>query len=102
MKKSKNQINKKIIESHGFTVKKLKDGWDVYRHTPAGEGWCLFFRKLSDIKEYGYSYDPEEEFETLYEAGRHGFKGVPGPGELWKDQLWKQAILMEIATEIEE
>lgn len=102
MRKSKNQINKEIIESHGFTVKKQKDGWDVHCYTPAGEDWWMFFRKLSKIKEYGYSYDPEEDFETLYEAGRHGFKGVPPPGELWKDQLWKQTILRQIATEIEE
>lgn len=93
---------KKIIESHGFEVEKEENEWSVHCYTPAGEDWWLYFNELKEIKKYAEEYDPEEDFETLYEAGRNGFKGVPGPGELWKDQLWKQTILRQIATEIEE
>ena len=92
---------RKIIEDFGFKVEKDKDGWSIQCYTPAGEDWWLYFNNLKDVKEYAETYDPEGDFETLYEAGRNGFKGVPGPGELWKDQLWKKKTLNKIASKIE-
>ena len=50
------------------------------------------------IIEYAENYDPEEDFAMWIEARKRD-KSVPGPAELWEDQLWKQKTLKDIAEE---
>jgi len=93
-------ITVKKLEKYGFNVHKVEDGYEIQQYTPAGEDWCLFFRKLEEIKTYAEeSFDPEEEFTMWVEAKQNGMKGVPSIPELWKDQLWKQELLQEIAND---
>ena len=87
-----------IIEKHGFDIDYQEDAVFVSQYTPAGEDWCLYFDNIEDIIEYAEDYDPEEDFAMWIEA-RKKDKSVPGAAELWKDQLWKQRILKDIAKE---
>lgn len=91
----------KIFEEHEFNVWKGKDDYEVQRYTPEGEDWWMCFRKLEEVVEYAQYFDPEEEFTAFWEAKQNGLKGVPGPAELWKDQLWKQEELRSLAMEVE-
>ena len=93
---------KKALEDNGFTVKYHKNGnyWEFSQYTPACEDWSLTFYPLSDVKIYAESYDPSDDFKELFEAGQHGFGGVPDVPELWKDQLWKQSILNDVLEEL--
>ena len=91
---------KTLLEEKGFTVKKYGDEFELQQYTPAGEDWHINLDKLEDIVEYAEDFDPEEEFEIWYEAGRNGVGGVPKITELWKDQLWKQELLNSIAKEL--
>lgn len=92
-------ITVKKLEKHGFYVHKEKDGYEIQQYTPAGEDWCLFFRKLEEIKNYAENFDPEKEFTMWFNAKQSGIRGVPSIPELWKDQLWKQELLQEIAND---
>lgn len=92
------QLNE-LLESHGFNVEKTKDGWDLQQYTPAGEDWNLHFVDKEDMKQYCENYDPEDDFCMWIEARKRD-KTVPGPMELWKDQLWKQELLNQIGSEI--
>lgn len=87
-----------IIEQHGFDIVYQEDTVWISRYTPAGEDWNLYFDKLEDIIEYSENYDPEEDFAMWIEARKRD-NTVPGPTELWKDQLWKQETLKDIAKE---
>ena len=84
-----------ICEKYGFNVTHEEDCVILQQHTPEGEDWNLYFDKIEDIIEYSENYDPEEDFAMWIEA-RQRDKSVPGPAELWEDQLWKQHILKEI------
>lgn len=92
-------ITVKKLEKYGFNVRKEEDGYELQQYTPAGEDWYLYFRKLEEIKTYAEYFDPEEEFTMWVEAKQNGMKGVPSIPELWKDQLWKQELLQEIAND---
>lgn len=93
---------KKILEDHGFDVTQQDDGgWYIHQYTPAGEEWGFDIDSLARIKEYAENFDPEEEFTMWIEAKKNGTKGVPGIPELWKDQLWKQEILKQCASEVQ-
>ena len=93
---------KKILEKHGFNVKYYKKYkmWEVSQYTPEGEDWSLTFCPLSDFKTYAESYNPRDDFKELFEAGQHGFGGVPDVPELWKDQLWKQTVLEDVLEDL--
>lgn len=90
-----------VIKKYGFNIEQTGDGWELQQHTPAGEDWIIILDKLRDIVSFAEDFDPEEEFVMWIEAKRNGVKGVPGPMELWKDQLWKQKTLNKIASKIE-
>ena len=91
---------KKVLEDNGFTVKN-DDGncWTIQQYTPAGEDWELSFYDLKDIIEYAENYDPEDDF-TMWIEARKRDKTVPGPAELWQDQLWKQETLNKVLEEL--
>lgn len=90
------KITAQRVEKYGFTIRRDKHGFELSQYTPAGEDWNLYFSKLQDLKEYAQNFDPEEEFTMWIEAKKNGVSGVPGPAELWQDQLWKQNLLLEI------
>ena len=76
-----------------------KDG-EVYLlscYTPAGEDWEFYVTDEEDFKQYAENFDPEEEFKMWVEA-RNVVSGVPDIPTLWKDQLWKQEKLKEVAN----
>lgn len=90
------KITVKKLEKLGFNVEKDNQGYNLQQYTPAGEDWNLSFNNLQDIKDYAEYYDPEEDFNMWIEARQNGVAGVPEPGELWKDQLWKQNLLKKL------
>lgn len=93
---------RRILEKHGFTVEGNIGNWTIQQYTPEGEDWNIELTHLTDITEYAENYSPEEDFDMWWNA-RKTVQGVPqSPSDLWKDQLWKQTILRQIATEIEE
>ena len=95
---------KQIIEENDFMVIPCQDDYLIQRFTPAGEDWNIPVFKLEELVEYAENFDPEEEMEMWCEAKQHGSeymrKSIPGYGELWQDQLWKQKILKKIAKQI--
>lgn len=90
---------KNVLEDKGFAVTKDGDTWFISRYTPAGEDWVLYFDELEDIIDYTEDYDPEDDFNMWIEA-RQWDKTVPGPAELWQDQLWKQKTLNKVLEEL--
>lgn len=96
-----NQIIK-ILEKNGFSVSKEENiGWEIGQYTPAGEDWCFYVDELSDIKEYSDNFDPEDEFTMWAQARMYNWvRGIPDIPTLWKDQMWKQAILKKVAGKI--
>ena len=90
-----------VLENNGFDVNKTDSGYEVHQYTPEGEDWYLTFDKLEYIVDYAMSYEPEEDFKVWVEAKLFGRdKTIPPIPELWKDQLWKQEILLKTAREI--
>lgn len=87
-----------LLEDKGFNIEFTGAEYLLQRYTPEGEDWNLSFYELRDIVEYAENFDPKEEFKVWFGANR----GEPDVGELWKDQLWKQELLTEIADQIEE
>lgn len=90
----------KILEKNGFDVNVYDNYYEINQYTPAGEDWFITLNDLNDIVEYAENFDPEEEFTMWMEARQRGTRGVPGPAELWQDQLWKQKLLNKIANKI--
>jgi len=92
----------KILEDNGFDVKIKENGEiEVQQYTPEGEDWWLYFVSIKDFVEYADNYDPEDDF-TMWVEARSRDKSVPSIPDLWKDQLWKQDLLLKVAQEIEE
>lgn len=95
---------KQIIEDNGFEVIPGPNDYDIGKYTPAGEDWHIAVWKLTDLVEYAENFDPDDEMEMWCEAKQHGSehmrKSIPGYGELWQDQLWKQKILKKMAKQI--
>lgn len=91
------RITRQRLEKYGFNVQKVEDGYEIQQYTPAGEDWCLFFRKLEEIKTYAEYFDEGEEFSMWVQAKQDGVRGVPEYSELWQDQLWKKEILKSVA-----
>lgn len=93
-----------ILEDNEFEVTPSNGDYDISRYTPAGEDWHICVWKLTDIVEFAENFDPDEEMEMWCDAKHHGTKhmreSIPGYGELWKDQLWKQKILKKVANRI--
>lgn len=92
---------KKVLDDNGFTYKWCCNCWEVSQYTPAGEDWIISLSKLNDIKTYAEDYDPQDDFNYLWEAKCYGLKGVPDVPELWKDQLWKQEKLNKVLEDLE-
>lgn len=91
---------KKILEKNGFDVTKSDGRFFIHQYTPTGEDWGFYIDNLSDIDDYAYNFDPEDEFEMWVEAKHNGARGVPSVSELWQDQLWKQELLNKVADKI--
>ena len=91
---------KKALKDNGFAVSKSDDGWSIQQYTPAGEDWWIYLGDLKDFEEFVRSFDPEDEFNNLWQAKQNGFRGVPGPAELWQDQLWKQETLNNVLEDL--
>ena len=89
-----------LLEQEGFAIYKHETGYELEMYTPAGEDWIIGIKNLEDFVGYANNFDPEEEFAMWMEARHGGFAGVPSPGVLWKDQLWKQKELKRIAKKI--
>ena len=90
----------KILEKHGFNVKKNGMGYDISQYTPAGEDWNICLFNLTEIKRYCEEFDPEEEF-TMWVQAKGKVDGVPSIPELWKDQEWKQSVLNKVLEEVQ-
>lgn len=89
-----------LLEQEGFAIHKHETCYELKMFTPAGEDWIIGITNLEDFVEYADNFDPEEEFAMWMEARQGGFRGVPSPSVLWKDQLWKQKELKKIAKKI--
>lgn len=87
-----------LLEDNGFNITEINGGYELSQYTPAGEDWLITLNELEDIVDYAENFDPEENFKAWFGANR----GEPDVPELWKDQLWKQELLNEIADQIEE
>lgn len=97
-----------ILEDNEFNVTPIEGGsmfcYEINRYTPAGEDWHFYVSSLTEIVEYAENFDPDDEMEMWCEAKHCGTKhmreSIPGYGELWKEQLWKQKILKRVANRI--
>lgn len=83
----------KRLESCGFTVEKQDDGYFVSQYTPAGEDWGFYVRNVDDFNNYVNGFDPEEEFNILFNSG---VSGLPKVSVLIKDQYWKKETLEDV------
>ena len=91
---------KKLIEAikdSPFDYDLVDDEIDLHCYTPAGEDWEFYVTDEEDFKQYAENFDPEEEFKMWVET-RNVVSGVPDIPTLWKDQLWKQEKLKEVAN----
>ena len=92
---------KKALEKYGFTVEQEDGGdWAIQQYTPAGEDWGIYLGSLDDFKTFVDNFDPEKEFNTLWQAKQNGLRGVPDPAELWQDQLWKKETLNKVLEDL--
>lgn len=93
-----------ILEDNEFNVTPAEGGYEISQYTPAGEDWVFYVSSLAEIVEYAENFDPDDEMGMWCDAKNHGSKhmrdSIPGYGELWKDQLWKQKILKRVANKI--
>lgn len=96
------EVPDKLIEK--FVFKAVELGWKVvfdkqengkyaefYKYSPAGEyfGFTVWYENIeelpNEVYEYYIGFDTEEHIETLIEAKKNGFTGVPSIKELVED-----------------
>ena len=51
---------------------------------------------IQKIESYYDNYDVNEEFDLYYEAGKHGFGGVPEPEELMSAMKERKNLLKDL------
>lgn len=86
-----------VLQDSCFDYSKDGEVYWLSCYTPAGEDWEFYVTDEEDFKQYAENFNPEEEFKMWVEA-RNVVSGVPDIPTLWKDQLWKQEKLKEVAN----
>ena len=93
MKLTKKDIKK--IEDLGWSVKETEDGYFLENYSPAGGDMIIEVPDKEGIIEYCDGYDPDEEFDAWWHAGR----GEPStPSDLWEDCLEKGKMFEALAN----
>lgn len=99
---------KDYLEDKDWTVREYgPDDWDIAQSSPAGEDFSFSIvhnndveKAITAIKEYAYNFDTQEHIEMWVEARRNGVSGVPSTKELCEDAEAIQAMLDDIADNV--
>ena len=94
-----------ICEEREWSVYEDEFGWELSRHTPAGEDFSFYVAKkdgiVEGVREYATYFDPDEHAEVLVRC--RGMNGVPESiREIIDDAEEIQNMLEELSEALQE